>query len=173
MTASLGRGDWVTELACRLAGADRIAIVGIGDELSPVDRPGMLAARQIEALSPAGTRVFLAGTVPESMTGPVKAFRPDHIILLDAAEMGRPPGAVAVLDPETVSASLFSTHALPLPVVMDYLKKETGATVTLLGIQPDLSTARNVLPAEEDERFAGAIEELARVLRDARNSSGI
>lgn len=167
MTGSPTGGDGITELSVRLAGARRIAVVGIGDELSPVDRPGVLAARRIEALHLPGTRVFLAGTVPESMTGPVKSFRPDHIILLDAAEMGRPPGTVAVLDPGTVRASLFSSHALPLPVVMDYLKTETGATVILLGIQPDLTKVHDDLPAAEDDLVAGAMKDLARVLQNA------
>lgn len=163
-------GDWRSELSRRFGMVQRIAVVGIGDELSPIDRPGMLAARGIEALDLPGIRVFLAGTVPESITGPVKAFRPDHILLIDAAEMEEPPGAVAALDPKTVSAGLFSTHALPLPVVMDYLRKETGATVTLLGIQPYTAKIQEGTPGGENDLYAGIITDLARVLRDSRKS---
>lgn len=146
----------------RPAGAHRIAIIGIGDELSPFDRPGMRAAREIEAMNLPGVKVFLAGTVPESMTGPVKTFQPDRILILDAAEMGRPPGTVAVLDCGIITAGLFSTHSLPLPVVMDYLAKETGAMVTLLGIQPDLAPGYPGIP--KGEKLKGEMTEGEKVL---------
>lgn len=164
-------GDWRSELSRRCGRAERIAVVGIGDELSPVDRPGMLVARGIQALDLPGIRVFLAGMMPENMTGPVKVFRPNHILLIDAAEMAKPPGAVAALDPETVSAGLFSTHALPLPVVMDYLKNETGAQVTLLGIQPETAKVQEGTTEGENNQYTGIIADLARVLRDAFKST--
>lgn len=178
MTSSR-QSDGIMEIRRRLAGAHRIAIIGIGDELSPVDRLGMLAAREIEALNLPGVKVFLAGTVPESMTGPVKTYRPDRILLLDAAEMGRSPGTVTVLDPGIISAGLFSTHALPLPVVMDYLANETGAPVTLLGIQPDMAQTLNKNPKEEKskgektdgERGLPGLTDLAHILRDVRTGS--
>ena len=81
----------------RLAGARRIAVVGIGDENSAVDRLGMEAAREIELMHLPGVRIFFAGTVPESMTGSLREFHPDHVLLLDAADMSSPPGTVAVI----------------------------------------------------------------------------
>ena len=142
----------------KLAGATRIAIIGIGDEVSPVDWPGMFVAREIAAMKIPGTRVFLAETVPETMTGPVRVFRPDHILIFDAAEMGCPPGTVDIIEPSTIDAGTFSTHALPLSVVMTYLKHETGATVILLGIQPVSFKSRDIL-----DNF---IAEFIKVLRE-------
>ena len=129
--------DWL--LRQRLGTAQRIAIVGIGDENSAVDRFGMEAAREIERQHLSGVRVFFAGTEPESMTGPLREYRPDHILLLDAADMGSQPGTVAFIDPERIPAGHFSTHALPLSAVIKFIEKDTGAKVTLVGIQPDLS----------------------------------
>jgi hydrogenase 3 maturation protease len=121
----------------RLAGARRIAVVGIGDELLPVDRLGMIIARDIEALQLSGVRVFFAGTMPESITGSIREFHPDHVLMIDAAEMGASPGTAAIIQPGRIEASLFSTHALPLSAVMEFIAKDIRTRVTLVGIQPE------------------------------------
>jgi hydrogenase 3 maturation protease len=126
-------------LRFRVTGAGRLAVVGIGDELNPPDRLGMYAARQVDQHRVQGVKVFFAGTVPESITGPLRRYRPGHVLFLDAADMGVRPGTIAVIEPEHVRATLLSTHVLPLTVVMDYVQQESGSGVTLLGIQPDLT----------------------------------
>ena len=134
----------------RLAGARPLAVVGIGDELNPHDRLGMLAAGRIDALRLPGVRVFLAGMMPESVTAPVRRFKPAHILFLDAAAMGKQPGTLGIIEACDVHGDLLITHALPLPVVMEYLEKEAKAPVTLVGIQPDLSaSAERPTPEEE------------------------
>ena len=150
----------------RLAGARRIAVVGIGDENSAVDRLGMEAAREIELMHLPGVRVFFAGTVPESMTGPLREFHPDHILLLDAADMDSPPGTVALIDPEKIPKSHFSTHALPLSAVMEFLEKDTGANVTLIGIQPDMRRDETRLSHEGQDFLNRNFGELAGILRE-------
>ena len=156
----LPQADFEDRLRRRLAGASRIAVVGIGDELNAHDRLGMLAAKEIEALHMENLRVFLAGTVPESVTGPVRKYRPDAILLLDAADMDARPGTVAIVAPTTIRASLQSTHALPLSVVMEFHAKDTGARVTLIGLQPDL-TWESLAPARTEQ--AGLTRLLARL----------
>src|SRR5512138_3165998 len=104
-------------IRCRIRGAAEIAIIGIGDELSPVDRLGMEAARDLERLHLPGVKVFFAGTVPESVTGPLRRYRPGHAIFLDAADTGARPGSMVVIGREKVTANLVTTHVLPLSVV--------------------------------------------------------
>jgi len=133
------KGDFEAEMERRLGGARRVAFVGIGDELQPRDRLGMLAAREIDALRLKDVRVFLAGSVPESFTAPIRRLRPDHVILLDAADMGLRPGTVDVIDASRVQGTRLSTHALPLSVVIEYLEAVVKVPVTLIGIQPDLA----------------------------------
>jgi len=149
----------------RIRGASRIAVVGIGDDLSPIDRLGMDAAKILGEQPLPDVRVFSAGTVPESVTGPVRAFRPDHILLLDAADMGTRPGTIAIIRPGEIRAALFSTHALPLSVVMEFLEKDTGAKVTLLGIQPD-KDGGDGLSAGDQELYRENVAMLADVLRE-------
>jgi hydrogenase 3 maturation protease len=138
-------------LGGRLSGARSLAVVGVGDELSPHDRLGILAAGRIGCLNLPGVSVFLAGTMPESITAPVRRARPSHILFIDAAVMGKEPGTLGIIDACDVHGDLLITHALPLPVVMEYLEKEAKAPVTLVGIQPDLRVSgEKPTPAEEE-----------------------
>ncbi len=146
----ISQADFEARLRRRLQGAKRIAVVGVGDELNVHDRLGMLAAKEVEGLHLEHVRVFYAGTVPETVTGPIRRFKPDAVLLLDAADMGARPGSVALVQPDEIRASLLSTHALPLSVVMEFLANDTGAKTTLIGIQPDLS-AQGFSPASTEQ----------------------
>lgn len=123
----------------RLLGVKRLAVVGVGDEMNVHDRLGMLAAKEIDGLHLENVAVFYAGTVPETVTAPVRRFKPDAVLFLDAADLGARPGTVACVEPGDIAARLLSTHSLPLSVVMGFVEKETGARATLVGIQPDLA----------------------------------
>ena len=155
-----------TTLRQRIQDGKRLAIVGIGDELFPHDRAGMWAARKIEKHHLPGVEVFLAGTVPESVTGPLRRFQPDHVLFLDAADMGARPGSIIIIDPEHIDASLITTHALPLTVVMEYVEREIGTGVTLLGIQPDLAGTQRDLSDQDLAYLDRNLQRVCRVIRD-------
>lgn len=151
-------------LGRRLKGARRVAIVGIGDEISRHDRLGILAARDLEALRLPAVKVFLAGTIPESFTGPIRRWKADHVVLIDAADMGRRPGTVAVIGAQDIRGSRLSTHALPLSLVMKYLEKDVGTRVTLIGIQPDLAAIGTATTAAETSGVTRLLASLQRLL---------
>jgi hydrogenase 3 maturation protease len=156
----------------RIQNAKRLALVGIGDECTPPDRLGMFAAQEMKKENLPGVEVFLAGTVPESITGPLRRYRPDHVLFLDAADIGARPGIIAVIEPEHIPATLVSTHVLPLSVVMEYVERETGAGVTLLGIQPDLSGADRDLTDQDLAYLDRNLRLLFQVIRDRQVSPG-
>jgi len=58
--------------------------------------------------------VLDGGTVPENFTGLIKRENPTHIILLDAADMGKPPGYIKIIKKDEISQYNISTHAMPL-----------------------------------------------------------
>jgi hydrogenase 3 maturation protease len=159
--------DTVFDTLRRRAGnARRLAIVGVGDERIPPDRLGMFSAREIGGHRIPGVNVFFAGTVPESITGPLRRYRPEHVLFLDAADMGARPGTIAIIEPERIHAGVISTHVLPLSVVMDYVERETGTGVTLLGIQPDLTGPDKDL-SEEDMAYLGRnLALVSQIFRD-------
>ena len=149
----------------RVKNHQRLAVVGIGDELIPSDHLGISVAREIEQRKLPGVTVFFAGTVPESVTGPLRRYHPGHVLFLDAAEMGTRPGTIAVIEPEMIHASLLSTHVLPLSVVMDYVEHEIGTCVTLLGIQPDLTGADKDLSDKDWKYLDQNLQVLSEILR--------
>jgi len=48
-------------------------------------------ARKLQEEQVPQVDIFLTGTVPESITAPVRRFSTDHILLLDAADMDARP----------------------------------------------------------------------------------
>ncbi len=150
----------------RIRGAQRLAVVGIGDELIPPDRPGIYAARELGKENLPGVQVFCAGTVPESITGPLRRYQPGHILFLDAADIGARPGTFTIIGPDQIPAILLSTHVLPLSVVMDYVSRESGADVTLIGIQPDLTLSEKGMNHENKAFLDRNLQLLSDVIRD-------
>ncbi len=122
----------------------RVAILGIGNELNGDDAAGVLVARELmkragseeKSLSRDSVYIVEAGLSPEAFTGPLRRFQPDLVILVDAAEIGEPPGSVAWFDWHQAGGLSASTHTLPPTVLAQFLMREMGCAVTLLGIQP-------------------------------------
>jgi hydrogenase 3 maturation protease len=80
--------------------------------------------------------VIDGGTVPENFTGLIKKETPSHIILMDAADMGKPQGSIKIIQPSEISQYHLSTHAMPLSFLIKYLKESTKADIILIGVQP-------------------------------------
>lgn len=125
-----------------LQGAQRVAVLGVGSLLRGDDAAGMLAAEELQKHAADESRgpipalaVFLGETAPENLTGPIKAFAPTHLIVIDAADMGRQIGYVDVVEPGHVADTSASTHSLPLNALTAYLQAELGCKVVIVGIQ--------------------------------------
>jgi hydrogenase 3 maturation protease len=129
----------------------------------------MVAAQEIEKLHLPNVRVFFAGTVPESMTGPLREYQPDHVLFLDSADMGARPGTIDMVRPGRIRADLFSTHALPLSVVMGYIEQDLKTNVTLLGIQPALPRHDSGQSDELSENLERNLASLSSILKNIRN----
>lgn len=111
--------------------------MGIGSELNGDDAVGVAAARLLRPLFAQVEHVLVvdAGSVAENSTGSLRRFRPDVVILLDAAWFGGVPGEIRGLDWHEADGFSASTHTLPLSVFAGYLESEFGCKVLLLTIQ--------------------------------------
>jgi hydrogenase 3 maturation protease len=77
-------------------------------------------------------------TAPESTTGPIRVQKPSHLIIVDAAALGATPGEVALLEREDIDGITFCTHALPLSVVIDFIRSDHSALdVFALAVQAE------------------------------------
>ncbi len=112
-------------------------ILGIGNQLRGDDFLGSVIARELIQKSDCENSVIIdGGTVPENFTGVIKKENPSHIILIDAADMNRPPGYIKIIEKDDISQYNISTHAMPLSFLMKYLEHTTKAQIILIGIQP-------------------------------------
>ena len=169
-----------TNLQQRLKGASKIGILGVGSELRADDVAGILVAERFKNLfgvPPSGGKdqsdprkrgtpnveVFLGGTAPENLTGEIKRFAPTHLVIIDAADLNAEPGAITVMDPESIGGTTFCTHSLPLKMMIDYLLDSFECHVTVIGIQP--KSLEVGAPVSKEVR--DAVESLSAMLLDA------
>ena len=76
------------------------------------------------------------GATPENVTHLVRAAAPDRLMMVDAADMGLPPGSVRRVDPAFIGERfLINTHAIPLDFLIGSLK-ESVREVVFVGVQP-------------------------------------
>ena len=118
-------------------------VLGIGNRLGGDDAAGthavdMLNRRRKKATGSSRSDIMAidTGTAPESYTSVIRRQRPDLLILVDAADMGLPPGALRAITPEKISILSFSTHNIPLSTFISYVEEFCG-DILLVGVQPE------------------------------------
>ena len=164
----VARGELEVKLEEALRGRKQTAILGIGNELGGDDSLGLLAAKAINKslTNLPQVRVLLAGTAPENFTGTLRRLSPSHVILIDAAEMGEKAGTIKLIEPGSIGKQTPSTHSIPLYVLVEYIEKEIGSEVIILGIQPKDTTSGTPV-SREARRSANRLALMLRqVLRD-------
>ena len=130
------------ELKKNLDSAKRVAILGIGSFLRGDDAAGVAFIAELKAsLSKVKlrlpVRLFSCGVVPESYTGEIKRFKPSLILIVDAVDMGKEAGQISIIDNGKKSFNVsFSTHGMPLKMLIDYLGQSLGCSIISIGIQP-------------------------------------
>lgn len=156
--------DLLTTLKSKLAGATRIGILGIGSELRGDDWAGMRVTQMIEerCAKKAGDKlaVFYGSSAPENLTGEIKKYRPTHLIIIDAADTSAEPGTITFITPEQLIGISFSTHMMPINIMVDYMLQSFTAEVIIIGIQPKLLTFGKPLSAEMQD----SVNQLATAL---------
>jgi hydrogenase 3 maturation protease len=115
----------------------RIALVGVGNELYGDDAAGVKIVRTLRHRLPQISSVIIldAGPSPESFTGVIRRFAPGLVVIIDAADMGEPPGTIQWIEWQQVTGLSAATHRLPPTVLAKFLMKDVSSRVVLLGIQ--------------------------------------
>jgi hydrogenase 3 maturation protease len=137
----------------------RVAVLGVGNELNGDDGAGVRVVRALAACLAATPGLLLidGGVAPENYTGPLRRFRPDLIVEIDAAHQDQPPGTLAWIDWREADGMSASTHTLPPSVLAAYLTSELGCQIALIGVQPaSLEMGHPLSPA-----VAAAVDRLA------------
>ena len=136
-----------------------IMIWGIGNVLHGDDAAGPTVAERIAALSIPGVLSINCETTPENYIGLAQRKTPEMLLIVDALDMGLPAGSIRRVDPKDCAGIAFSSHGIPVPLLLDLLPK--NISVRILGIQPaDASPFSEVSPsvAEAIDRVCALIE---------------
>jgi hydrogenase 3 maturation protease len=147
------------------ATAGGLVVLGVGSVLHGDDGAGVRVAEALLRAPIPGTSAIDAGTVPENHTAEIRRLAPARLLIVDSAEMGEEPGAVRLIDPPDIRGASFSTHGLPMDMLVDYIRATIGCRVTLVGIQPRSVALGGVVSPEVDaavRAVADALREFAR-----------
>ncbi len=107
-------------------------LLGIGNVLGCDDGVGNYVAGTFRA---DGWKTLDCGTAPENFTAVVRREHPELLVLIDAAEMGIPPGEFRIIPVERIRDVSIGTHQLPLTHLIHYLEDDVGE-ILFIGIQP-------------------------------------
>jgi hydrogenase 3 maturation protease len=152
------------QLRAALAGARRPAVLGAGSDLLGDDRAGLLVARALQGSGGTSFSIaaFEGGTAPENQTGEIRRYRPSHLLVVDAAELGGASGEVAIVPQESIATTAFSTHILPLNLLAECMQQSIGCKVAVIGIQPKTMRMEAPISAE----VGSAVAELVLTIRE-------
>lgn len=109
-----------------------------------------------------GWKVFYGGDTPESEFHALRAFAPDMIVVADAMT-GIEIGKVELIDISDERDYMYSTHNLPMPILLSYLKGFCQV-VLFLGLNVDIEKVLDINPAISKEAEATAHRALSKML---------
>jgi hydrogenase 3 maturation protease len=124
------------DLLKELKDSHSILVLGMGDELNPIDNVGIEVVKRIKKLSLDKIKVLLTGNTPENFTNIIRKLNPSHLIIIDSTEMNEEPGTIKIIDKNKITGQNFSTHSLSISFLIDYVERSIGSKVILIGIQP-------------------------------------
>lgn len=114
----------------------KIVVLGIGSDLRGDDAAGVIVAKNLEKNPPPGIVAINGGTAPENFTGKIKKLKPSYLLIIDAVEMKEPPGTIKLIGINDIGGYSFSTHALPLKVMIGFLVQDWPCEIIIIGVQP-------------------------------------
>lgn len=150
-----------TYIKQKTAKGQKIAIMGIGSVLRSDDGAGMYCIGILQSKLENYDNLLLiqASTAPENFTGVIKSFEPNRLFIVDAAHMGLSPGKIRIINMADITGVSFSTHMLPLPVMLKYLELETACEIICIGIEPK-STEQGFEICDEVRKGAETLAEI-------------
>ena len=132
-------------------------LLGLGNPVARDDAVGLWVA---EALRGAEWLSIPASAL-ENVLGLVEKEKPEKLVIVDAAEMGLPPGTIRRLPLGKGAEMLGSTHGLPLSFLISLVDVPE---VVLIGIQPkEYGLGEGLSPEVQ-----AAADSLIRLLRENR-----
>ncbi len=151
---------------------DHVLILGLGNPLVGDEGIGVRVVEELKKLElPDGVTVVEGGTAGLGLISLMEGYQ--RVIIVDAADMGHPPGRVVRFTPseaqfKTAEAPL-SLHQIGLGEVLALAEalEVAPAELVIIGIQPSRVEAGTGLTPEVE----GAIPQITRIILDELDAS--
>ncbi|MEM2940103.1 MAG: hydrogenase maturation protease [Thermoproteota archaeon] len=144
-----------------LADVEKLMVLGVGNELRGDDAVGVLVARSLKHFNGDRFEAVECGVSLEACVDYALEKKPSHLLIVDAFPDG---GKLVLLDTADLeSHTPVSTHAIPLPLLLDVFKPPSEASVKVLGIGVENFKLGTVVSDEYRE----VAEKVASIIRVA------
>ena len=159
----------INSLAEFFTDGGRFAFLGVGSPLRADDSVGLYITESLENRLKPGKdkemRFYLGESAPENFSGELRNFSPSHLVIFDAAEIGETPGYFRPIQPAEIGGVSFSTHMLPLKILVEYLVATIGCKVMVVGVQPKNLEFAEPLSVEVKQAADKFVEEFVGMLK--------
>jgi len=129
--------DLVT-LAEKLKKSKKLVILGVGSELMQDDKAGpditVFLEKKYGPNHPK-VRIFTGYTTPENFTKDIADFQPEHVIIVDAANLNLAYGELTDLPVDRITDFSLGTHKLSLIMMIKFLAETVNPKFSVLAIQ--------------------------------------
>lgn len=164
-------------LTNKLTDTKKLVILGVGSPLKSDDAAGIIITERLKEYFK-GTdlpqvSIYSGESAPENYTGKIKRLKPDYIIIIDAADINEKPGSIKLIQPDDIDETSFSTHMLPMKIMIDYLIRETGCIITVIGIQPGSLEFAGDVSSEVIDSTEYIISVLKKIILDLSSSPSL
>ncbi|MEM7816186.1 MAG: hydrogenase maturation protease [Candidatus Aenigmatarchaeota archaeon] len=128
-------------------------VIGVGNELKCDD--GMGSGKDILVIPP---------EVPENWIEPIIKFKPEVLILVDAADFGGKSGEIRVIREDEISKVFTNTHSVPLVLFLEAIKKKVKTKTIFIGIQPKTTGFEKPISREVREAGRKAADAIKKIV---------
>jgi len=141
-------------------------MLGIGNPLRGDDAVGLRVIHNLQDKVPENVLLLKCEMVLENYLSKIEQFEPTHVLMVDAAQLNKEAGASRLIPVEEISGTALSTHALPLSLLAEIIKQNTGAKVMFFGIQPGIIEFKEGLSLKLQETSNKIVDLIVAVLEE-------
>lgn len=136
------------------------ALLCVGNELRGDDGVAIAVGKAVEQHLP-HWKVFFGYDTPENEFAALRAYEPDMIVVVDAMS-GFKEGQIEFLDLSDERTYIYSTHNLPTPILISYLRDICTKTI-FLGICVLLENVLHFSEGLSDAAKASSLRALEKI----------